>query len=63
MFQLASFFVKTQIQMIEYGLNYIIWIKKEFLLIPFSFTTSQMSFQTISMLKAILAKFLSQKNG
>ena len=55
-----------QIQMIEYGLNDTIWIKKkEFILILCAFTPSDMImiYQTIVILNAILANFLSKKAG
>ena len=56
------FFVTNANQMIKYGLNDTIQIKREFLLILYSFTPSDMIFQTIMMGKTTLAKFLSQKS-
>ena len=58
--------------MIEYGLNHVPYrqqprwklprIKnKQFILILYSFTPSDMNFQAILMPKVILAKILSQK--
>ena len=60
------FLWQTQIQTIEYGLNDAKRIKKEtsdIALILWSFTPSDMNFQTISMAKGIFAKFLFQKSG
>ena len=53
----------TQIQTIKYGLNDTKGIKKkQITLIIYSFTPSDMNFQTIMMLEVVLAKFLSQKS-
>ena len=59
---LVTFLWQTLIQTIEYGLNDMKRIKKkQVTLILYSFTPSDMNFQTILMPKVILAKFLSQK--
>ena len=61
-----DFLCQMQIQMIEYGLNdTIVTIrmkKKEVVLIPYSFTPTNMNFQTILMPKVILANFCYIKN-
>ena len=55
----GSFLWQTQIQTIEYGLNDMKRIeKKQGTLILYSFTVSDLNFQTIFMLKVILAKIL-----
>ena len=58
----VTFLWETQIQTIEYGLNDAKWIKKkEFTLILYSFTPSDMNFQTFLLPKVILVEKFSQK--
>ena len=58
----TAFLWQTQIQTINHGLYDMIRIKsKELLFILYSFTPSDINFQSILMPKVILAQFLSQK--
>ena len=60
----VTFLWQTQIQTLEYGLNDAKRIKKkQVTLILYSFTPSDMNFQTILMPKVILAKFVCFKNS
>ena len=52
-----AFSSQTQIQTLEYGLDVAMRIKeKDYILIEYSFTPSDMNFQTIWMPKGILTK-------
>ena len=53
----------TQIQTLEYDLDDAMWIKKkDDVLIEYSFTPSDMNFQTIWMPKGILTKIWSRNS-
>ena len=59
----TSFLWQTQTQTIEYGLNDMIQINKNAVMLTLcSFTPSDLNFQTILMPKVNLAKKLSQKS-